>query len=226
MAATLLFLILLAVAIVLLLLLLALYLVPVTVEAASDCTRESARAIATVAWGIVGARVRIADGLQVIEVLLVGRPVVTRDIAELAKPAPPEKEKKEEKEPRPAISARELLGAARDLLPHVREVLAAFLRSLYLERLRGRITLGLDSPADTGIVYGWCTAARYALWPARAIDFVMIPVFNQEVFEGAFLLRFQIRRPLLIIVPVVRALFHKPVRQRLRQFSGRGVPGA
>jgi hypothetical protein len=224
MAATILFLILLAVVIVLLLLLLALYLVPVTVEAASDCTQESARATATVAWGIVGARVRVGDGRQVIEVLLVGRPVVTRDIEELTKPAPPE-EKAEEKEPRPAISAGELLGAARDLLPHAREVLAAFLRSLYLERLRGRITLGLESPADTGIVYGWCTAVRYALWPAEAVDFVMIPIFGREIFEGAFLLRFQIRRPLLIIVPVVRALFHKPVRQRLRQFSGRGAPG-
>ena len=224
MAATILFLILLAVVIVLLLLLLALYLVPVTVEAASDCTQESARATATVAWGIVGARVRVGDGRQVIEVLLVGRPVVTRDIEELTKPAPPE-EKAEEKEPRPAISAGELLGAARDLLPPAREVLAAFLRSLYLERLRGRITLGLESPADTGIVYGWCTAVRYALWPAEAVDFVMIPIFGREIFEGAFLLRFQIRRPLLIIVPVVRALFHKPVRQRLRQFSGRGAPG-
>lgn len=223
MAATLLFLILLAVAVVLLAILLALYLVPVTIEAAADCTRECARTTATVAWGIVGARVRIADGLQVLEILLVGRPVVTRDLADLAKPAPSPEEREEER--RPALSAGDYLGAAGDLWPHLKEVLRAFLRSLYLERLRGRITLGLESPADTGTVYGWCTAVRYALWPAEAIDFLMIPIFDREVFEGAFLLRLQIRRPLLIIIAVVRALLQKPVRERLRQVSGRGAPG-
>lgn len=54
MIATVLFLILLAVAILILVLLLALYLVPVTVSTVADCSRESARATATVAWGIVG----------------------------------------------------------------------------------------------------------------------------------------------------------------------------
>lgn len=54
MAATLLFFILLAVAVILLSLLLALYLVPVTISMVADCRRESARVMATVAWGIVG----------------------------------------------------------------------------------------------------------------------------------------------------------------------------
>ncbi len=223
MAATLLFLILLAVAVVLLLVLLALYLVPVTVEAAGDCTRERARVTATVAWGIVEAGVRVADGVQVFEFLLAGRPIVTRDLAEMAKPAPPE-EKKEERRPPP--STKDYLSAASDLWPYLEEIFAAFLRSLYLETLRGEITLGLESPANTGAVYGYCTAIRYALWPAEAVDFVMTPVFDREVFEGAFSFRLQIRRPLMILIPVMRALLQKPVRQRLRQVSGRGAVSA
>jgi hypothetical protein len=55
---------------------------------------------------------------------------------------------------------------------------------------------------------------------------VMTPVFDHEVFEGTFTLRMQVRRPLLIIIPVASALLQKPVRQRLRQVSGRGAPGA
>ncbi|MDV2481019.1 DUF2953 domain-containing protein [Methanoculleus sp. Wushi-C6] len=223
MAATLLFFVLLAVAVIFLLVLLALYLVPVTVEAATDCTRESARAKATVTWGIVGVRVRVTGDLQVVEILLAGRPVMTRDLAEMAKPSPPEE--REEKERRPALSTSEYLSAAGDLWPHVKEIIAAFFRSLYLERLWGDITLGLESPATTGTVYGYCTAVRYALWPADAIDFVMTPVFDREVFEGAVLLRLQIRRPLLILIPVVRALLQRPVRERLRQVSGRGAVG-
>ncbi len=225
MAATLLFSILIVVAVILLSILLALYLVPVTVETVADCRRESARVMATVAWGIVGARVRVADGVQVLEILLVGRPVMTRDLREIAA-AEPEKEEKKAKEPRPALSVSDYLNIAGDLWPHLQKILAAFIRSLCLETLRGDFTLGLESPADTGIVYGYCTAVRYALWPAEAIDFVMTPVFDREVFEGTFTLRMQIRRPLLILIPVVRTLLQKQVRQRLRQVSGRGAPGA
>lgn len=223
MAATLLFFILLAVAVILLALLLVLYLVPVTISMVADCRRESARATATIAWGIVGGRVRITDELQVLEILLVGRPVMTRDLQEIAAPEP-KKEKKEAEGPGPTLSVREYIDAAGDLWPHLQRILGAVYQSLYLETLQGDITLGLDSPADTGIIYGYCTAARYALWPVEAIDFTMTPVFGQRIFEGAFTFRMQIRRVLLIIVPVVRALLQKPVRERLRRVSGRGAP--
>lgn len=224
MAATLLLSILLVIAVILLSVLLALYLIPVTVSTIAECTRERARATATVAWGIVGGRVRITESAQVLEVLLAGRPVVTRDLAKIAGVSPEKKEKAEER--KPALPAREYLNAAVDLWPHLRKILESVYRSLYLETLRGDVTLGLESPADTGAIYGYCTAARYALRPAEAVDFVMTPVFDHEVFEGTFTLRMQIRRPLLIIIAVLGALLQKPVRQRLRQVSGRGAPGA
>ena len=224
MAATVLFLILLAVVVIILALLLALYLVPVTVSTVADCRRESARAVATVAWGIVGGRVRVGDGVGVLEVLLAGRPVVTRDLREVAAAEPAKEEKAKERRPAPSLG--DYIEAAGDLWPHLQRVLEVVYRSLYLETLRGNVTLGLDSPADTGVVYGYCTAARYALWPVEATDFVMTPVFNERVFAGTFTLKMQIRRPLLILVAVARALWQKPVRQRLRQVSGRGAPGA
>lgn len=221
MAATLLFLVLLAVAVILILVLLALYLVPVSVSMVADCSEESARATADVAWCFLDGRVRVDDEVQVLEILLFGRRVMSRDLGELAAEAPEEEEKKvEERRPIP-----DYLGAATDLWPHLEKILAAVYRSLYLETLRGDIILGLESPADTGIIYGYCTAARYALWPAEAIDFVMTPVFNRRVFAGTFTLRTQIRHPLLILIPVVQALLDRPVRDRLRQFSGRGAPG-
>ncbi|KDE55241.1 DUF2953 domain-containing protein [Methanoculleus sp. MH98A] len=222
MVATLLFFILLVAAVLILVLLLALYLVPVTVSAVADCSRERARATATVAWGIAGARILVADEVQVLEILLAERRIMTRDLGEMMAEKPEEKEKRVE-ERRPV---REYLDAAGDLWPHIRRILEAVYRSLRLETLRGDIILGLESPADTGVVYGYCTAARYALWPAEAIDFAMTPVFDREVFEGTFILRMQIRRPLLILIAVAKALLKRPVRERLRQVSGRGVPGA
>ncbi|KAF5090347.1 MAG: DUF2953 domain-containing protein [Methanoculleus horonobensis] len=225
MAATLLFFILLVAAVLILALLLALYLVPVTVSMVADCSRERARATATVAWGIVGARVLVADEMQAIEILLAERRIVTRDLGEMMAEKPEEKEKKAE-ERRPARPVREYLDAAGDLWPHIRKILETICRSLRLETLRVDITLGLESPADTGVVYGYCTAARYALWPAEAIEFALIPVFDREVFEGTFILRMQVRRPLLILIAVAKALLKRPVRERLRQVSGRGVPGA
>ncbi len=201
-------------------LLLALYLIPVTLDAVGHCKRECISATATVAWGIFGARARATGGEGVLEFLIAGRPVMTRDIAEVAG-AP-----REEEEKKPSLPAKEYINAAVDLWPHAKKIIATALRSLYLELLRGDVTLGLDNPADTGMIYGYCTALRYALWPVEAIDFVMTPVFDRRVFEGSFTLRMQVRRPLLIIIAVVQALLKKPVRQRLRQVSGRGAPGA
>jgi len=204
-------------------LLLALYLIPVTLDAVGQCGRERVSAKATVAWGILGARARAVDGEGVLEFLIAGRPVMTRDLAEVAGPPREEEEKKETK---PSLPMREYINAAVDLWPHAKKIIATALRSLYLEMLRGDVTLGLDNPADTGMIYGYCTALRYALWPAEAIDFIVTPVFDRRVFEGSFTLRMQVRRPLLIIIAVVQALLKKPVRQRLRQVSGRGAPGA
>ncbi len=225
MAATILFFILLAIVVILLAVLLALYLIPVTISTVATCSQESLRGTATTAWGIVGVRVRADEEMQVLEVLLLGRPVMTRDIREMMREGP-EKEEGEAKARRSVIPAGEYIDAAHDLWPHIKRIFTAFLRSLYLETLHGYVTLGLASPASTGAIYGYCTAARYALWPAEAIDFVMTPVFDREIFSGTFELKIQIRHPLLIIIPVVQALLHKPVRQRLRKISGRGAPGA
>jgi hypothetical protein len=223
MVATILFFVLLVAAVLILALLLALYLVPVTVSAIADCSRERARATATVAWGIVGARVQVTDEVQVLEILLAERRIMARDIGEMMAERPEEREVEER---RPARPVREYLDAAGDLWPHIRRILKTVYRSLHLESLRADIVLGLESPADTGVVYGYCTAARYALWPVEAVDFVVTPVFDREVFEGTFLLRMQIRRPLLILIAVAQALLNRPVRERLRQVSGGGVPGA
>ncbi len=223
MATTLLAVILLIIVVVILALLLALYLIPVTIEAVVGCSRESASATAIVAWGILGARARITDDVWVLELLLIDRPVMTRDLAEIIT-APPAEGKRDER--RPSLPVEEYLDAAADLWPHLRKVIAATLRSLYLEVLHGEVTLGLESPASTGTIYGYCTALRYAIWPVEAVDLVITPVFDHEVFEGSFTLRMQIRRPLLIIIPAASALLQKPVRQRLQQISGRGALGA
>lgn len=222
MIATLIIIILLVIAAIVLALLISLYLVPVRVEVVTECMRERISGVAAVVWGPFKARVRVADDLGALEVLFFGRPVMTRDLEEVIAASLDE----EREEEAPSLSASDYIDATIDLWPHLREIMAATVRSLHLEVLRGEVTLGLESPAATGEIYGYCTALRHVLWPAESIDFVMNPVFDDEIFEGSFTLDVQIRRPLLIIIPVVSALLQKPVRQRIRQISGRGVLGA
>jgi len=223
MTATPLFLILLAVALLLLLILLALYLAPATIEMVAIFSRERARATATLAWGFAVVGVRVSDGVQVLEVFLAGHRVITRDLRDMIAANPrPGKRGEEQKSAR---SLRDHIEIAEDLWPHLRRILGTIYRSIHIETLQGDITLGLESPADTGVVYGYCTAVRYALWPAEEIEFVVTPVFDREVFEGTLTLRMRLYRPLLILIAVARALLKKPVREQLRQESVRGAPG-
>jgi hypothetical protein len=223
MVATLLITILLIIAVIILLIVLALYLVPVVISTVAECSREIARVTAVISWGFVGTRLRIEDEVRTLEIMIFGYPIIRRDLR--AQPAPPPEEKKEEEE-RPRLKVSDYLGAATDLWPSIRQIMDAFFRSLALEKLQGDIILGLESPANTGIVYGYCTALRYMLWPAEAVDIKMTPIFDREVLEGTLTLRLKIRHPLLILIPVAAALTRKPVRQRIRQLSGRGVSGA
>ncbi len=201
--------------------LLALYLVPVVLTLTAEKTRPVTRLVASVSWGIVGVRFRMQDAERKLDIMLAGRAVIRRDLAA-------EEEEKPEKieEERPAVGVREYIRTGRDLWPDIRRVLDAVLRSLRLERCVGEITLGLASPADTGKIYGYATALRYALWPAERIDLILHPAFCEEVLEGKLDLQIAVRHPLMILVPIVSMLLKKPVRERLKIVSGRGALGA
>lgn len=223
MTATPLFLILLAVAHLLLLILLALYLAPATIEMVAIFSRERARATATLAWGFAVVGVRVSDGVQVLEVFLAGHRVITRDLRDMIAANPRSGERGEGQ--KSARELRDYIEITEDLWPHLRRILETIYRSIHIETLQGDITLGLESPADTGVVYGYCTAVRYALWPAEEVEFVVTPVFDREVFEGTLTLRMRLYRPLLILIAVTGALLKKPVREQLCQKSVRGAPG-
>jgi hypothetical protein len=223
MTATPLFLILLAVAHLLLLILLALYLAPATIEMVAIFSRERAWATATLTWGFAVVGVRVSDGVQVLEVFLAGHRVITRDLRDMIAANPRSGERGEGQ--KSARELRDYIEITEDLWPHLRRILETIYRSIHIETLQGDITLGLESPADTGVVYGYCTAVRYALWPAEEVEFVVTPVFDREVFEGTLTLRMRLYRPLLILIAVTGALLKKPVREQLCQKSVRGAPG-
>ncbi len=221
MAADLLLSILLIIAAVILLIILVLHLVPVDATLAAEVSKDTALMTASAVWGIVGARIYVGDGARRMDVLLAGHPVMKRDLGGVL-----EKKPEEEEERRPGSGIREYVDAVGDIWPHIGQVLRALLRSLSLQELTGEVTLGLESPAATGILFGYCSALRYSLWAVEPIDFRMTPVFDRRVLEGRLTVRVRIRRLLLIVVPVIAALMKRPVRERLRQISRRGVSGA
>ncbi len=200
----------------------ALYLIPIVLTFVAEKTGEILLLLGVVTWGILGVRLRILGDDRKIEVLLAGRAVLKRDLVAIAEGEKPEKPA----ERRPRLGIGEYISAGTDLWPYVRRVLDAFLRSLSLERCIGEVTLGLASPAATGRVYGYMTALRYALWPAERIDLIMHPVFGDEILEGKVDVKVNIERPLTIIIPIIAALMHRTVRDRLKMLSGRGASGA
>lgn len=223
MAASLLLAILLIVALLVLGFITALYLIPIETTIALEKTGDILLLLGTVVWGILGVRFRVLDEERTVEVLLAGRAVLKRDLAAIAKEEEKPEEAPEER-PRPGIG--EYVSAGTDLWPYIHRVLDAFLRSLSLERCIGEVTLGLASPAATGRIYGYMTALRYALWPVEQVDLIMHPVFGDEILEGKVDVQVNIERPLTILMPIIAALMHGTVRNRLKMLSGRGAAGA
>ena len=84
-----------------------------------------------------------------------------------AKPAHPPKEK-EPKDSGPEPSFREQVGGALDyaqaLLPILLEAAGQFRRKIRVDKLRLKVTVGADDPADAAMRYGQANGALGVLW--------------------------------------------------------------
>jgi hypothetical protein len=206
------------IAVIILILLAALYFLPITIGMYADKTGESFLMTMLASWAIFGVKVYAVGAPRSMDVLVLGFPVMRRDLTQQPEEKEVKPEKEEEKKERPGIST--YLDAATELWPYLMRVISAFLRSLSLKKLYGAITLGLSDPSQTGMLYGYFNAFRYSIWALEPVDFLMTPVFNREIFEGQMEMEIRINRPLLILLPMVSALAKRPVRQKLRQIAG------
>jgi hypothetical protein len=100
-----------------------------------------------------------------------------------------------------------LLKLIKPLLSLVRKVL----HRTTLEEIRGRMTVGFQDPAITGILFGWYCAILPALGCSRVL-LEVTPAFDREVLEGEVMARVRIDRPLLLILAMARLFLDREVR--------------
>jgi hypothetical protein len=192
-----------------LILILSLFFIPVIARVALGKTPQSGYFLMQASWGWIGARTRTEGGESRQELLLGDHPLFTR--AEKAEEgrAPGVGEEPRRNAP-PASRALHLLRLIRPLS----RLGGKILHSMTLEEIRGRMKVGFQDPAQTGILFGWYCAILPALAGSR-VSLEVTPVFDREVLEGEIMARVRIDRPLLLILATARLFLDRDVRVAL-----------
>lgn len=88
------------------------------------------------------------------------------------------------------------------------------IKVIFPRNIRGVLKLGLENPALTGEIYGgYC-----ALYPIHKGNIVMIPCFEEEVFEYRVIAVGRIRIITLIII-AVKIYFNKDIQRLIKIFN-------
>lgn len=168
-------------------------------------------------WLILGFEVQVSGKKQQLSILLAGARVFTRPLSGFGNP---EKEHKEGPGP------GEIPDIVSSLLRLGGPVLDAFLYLLRHTRhdfTKGTARVGLGDPAATGMVYGLYRAV-ISLLPAGRVNFIVIPEFNQEVFDIDITSRFRITYPVLVLLNSAKVLKH-PASRKVMKIMSTKKPG-
>jgi hypothetical protein len=189
---------------------LSLYYVPVIAQVSLGRTPGSGHVLVQASWGWIGARRREEGGESRQEFLLRDRPLYTK--TEIAREA----RLKEELRKIPSLIQKVIQKE-----PYLVQLIGPFLDlggkildRMTLEEIRGRVTVGLRNPAETGILYGCCYAFLPVLMDSRA-SLEVTPVFDRQVLEGEIMAKVRIDRPLLLMFDMVKLFLDRDVRNAL-----------
>ena len=198
-----------------LLIVLSLFFIPVITRVALGKTPESGYFLMQASWGWIGARTRVEGGSSRQELLLGDHPLYTRTVKDEEEARPPGVEEEPRKAPFSPGRLLHLLKLAKPLV----SLGGKILHGMTLEEIRGRMKIGFQDPAHTGILYGWYWAILPLLGCTR-VSLEVTPVFDREVLEGEIMARVRIDRPLLIILAVARLFLDRDVRVALSGLRG------
>jgi len=144
--------------------------------------------------------------------------IFSRDIPEDEK----DKVKKEEEEPKEEKTDEEdkfnlkrilkILNLVKESWPHIYQLITACYRSVSLEKFSLKLTLGMESPADTALFTGYIWSFTYPLNAITRIDAVITPDFDRRVLDGDLEVDVSLKL-IWIVVAAVRAYTKKPVRE-------------
>lgn len=112
----------------------------------------------------------------------------------------------------------ETIKLAAKATPYLLPVVKSFFRSVSFEGLSGDVQFGLEDPVDTAVIYGFISSVVAIASVIPNSSFVAAPTFGQQILDGS--LRVEMRvRPLHLVVALIRAYRHEPVRRLFREIS-------
>ncbi|MEN6610209.1 MAG: DUF2953 domain-containing protein [Methanoregulaceae archaeon] len=173
--------------------------VPVDVSLSYTRSHETQEFSWLVSWGIITVRTDPGNP-HTVQVLLLNRPVY-RFVRTGKKPDKENAGKRGE-----SSLAESLYRGMSTILPFLTEIIPVVRRGVHLRSCTCYLAFGMDSPARTGCLYGWLSAARGLLYAIPRLEIHIVPVFDQPTFDLSFDAVFRITCPLLTGIRVYRIL--------------------
>jgi hypothetical protein len=110
---------------------------------------------------------------------------------------------------------------AEGLVKHFSMFIKEIISRLQIKNLRANITLGLENPADTGILFAWLFPAHYILQNVKWYEVNLQPSFEGDlVFEG-FVYSYVRMCPIRFTTPLMKLLFSPTTLRVIKVFFKR-----
>lgn len=179
--------------------------VPVDIALGAVLNQEMREFSWRISWGILSVRTD-PDTPETIQLLL-----LEHQIYRFVKtgPGPDTGEKAAGGEPVPEEG---LYHGMSTILPFLTDIVPVIRKRVHFQTCACHLVFGMDSPAGTGVMYGWLCAARGLLYALPGLDIRMVPVFDRQVFNLRLDAVIRITFPLLTGLQVSRIVRrHFPV---------------
>jgi hypothetical protein len=194
---------------------------PLDLQIVMERTGTSTALMLSASWSALTVKSSYTGGEGSLSLFFLGKMVIRREISQIT-----EIRKRQERVSGSSVGLEpvlQILPLGSDMIRFVR----AILRHSSIRKIEGAFTVGLQNPADTGMVFGFFSAVRPLLFPCTRISLSMTPVFDREILEGQVRADFRISQPLFIPVLMLRLAMKPGARRLIRKVSSHkaGIAG-
>lgn len=183
---------------------------PVDLQFAIKRFSERTEFFALTSFGILTLNVHMAGGSTRADIRMYGHRLCSFSTKETVRGDTGGKIREREAGSRVPVSVfRHFPGLIRDGM-HLFRIVA---HEFSFRGLDADIRLGLPSPSQTGIFFGYFSALKAIVSPIEKLRLTLTPVFSGEVMEGRISLRLRVRYPVRILVAVFCFLSGRNMRR-------------
>lgn len=191
-----------------------LYSIPLRIRVRLEHMEDAGTANISLLWLCLGIRAHLFKGNRNVQVLLGKKAIFSPQLpSALRSPVQPVETGHENME-QEAFEPLAMLESVIPKIPCIISFLVTTVKSISLIKVECRAEVGLSSPADTGIFYGYFCAFRSMFSYLSQAHMVMIPDFNRERLDGYLEVDLQVRHPFALIILLWR------LSSRMQDFRG------